>query len=133
MITNKKYAFYAEGKTGPVFEENHECITEQLLLISNKLYELLPDPSINVEERLERMSRVIKGSQLNSTYHKSARHKLNYLKYRLDELIPGDYSLIDKIQHLEELAYKMSGNKEFKNMCDRLQYIGDNRISDIGR
>lgn len=128
-----KFQVFESGKTGPQFVENYDQVSDELKKIALKLQELLPDPAISAEERLERLSRVIKGSQLNSNFHKSARTKLNHLRNRLDELIPGNMDYVEKVVILEKLAYQQSEFKEFETMCERLQFIGDNRISDIGR
>ena len=53
-----------------------------------RILELLPDPPICPEERLERIARLEPSSVLRSANHRTARTKLNDLRNRLNELVP---------------------------------------------
>lgn len=119
--------------TGPIFEIPFEKIASNLRLVSIKLRDLLPDPSIGPEERLERLSRVVPGSIQYSRFHLSARTKLRTLCDRLDELVPqfrGDP--VNQIDHLVNVAISQTPQVSGP-LVQRLEALGDHRIADNGR
>ncbi|WP_036833613.1 hypothetical protein, partial [Pontibacillus litoralis] len=79
--------YFTDEEYSPKFNESFEEICTELKSISDRLYELLPDTSLSPDERLERLARVVPTSLLISDNHKTARSKLNKLRYRLDELV----------------------------------------------
>lgn len=131
-IVSEPVSQYFPDETYLIQEDQpfQEAVAE-LMSISIKLIELMPDPSLGPNERLERLSRAIPASQMQSEHRKSARNKLKVLKRRLNELVPEleDNSdaqitfLTDKIHRL------IPGDVPFVNKLERM---GDHRSSDIG-
>lgn len=114
-------------------EEPFEKICEELLAVSLKLQELLPDPSLSPDERLERLARVVPGSVLISANHRTGRSKLNALRFRLAELVPNlEMSSIEKIKWLEARVHELVPENTEK-IFKKLEKLGDQRRSDNGR
>ena len=72
----------------------------ELAGISEKLYELLPDPSLSPLERLERLGRVIEKRDPDLEQLKPAHIKVAELKKRLDQLLPGGEGALAKVANL---------------------------------
>ncbi|HUG23636.1 hypothetical protein [Piscinibacter sp.] len=117
----------------PVFDEPFESVSEELERLSIKLRDLLPDPSIGPEERLERLSRVVRRSVMTSAHHLTARTKLRRIRARLDELVPGEISYEAKINALLDELDRQVPNGEDLTIFQKLELIGDARLSDDGR
>ncbi len=128
----EEYTVKESVQTIPVFDENFESIKIELEAVSKRLLELLPDPSIGPEERIERIARIVPSSLMNSTYRKTARTKLSYIRNRLNELVPGqELTTLEKINYLVDLIEKKVPN--YNTLFERLELMGDKRTSDIGR
>lgn len=121
-------------RTIAIFDSTYEESYEELLVLSRRMLELLPDPSIGPAERLERIARIVPESMRYSDYTKTARTKLNYLKQRLEELVPeeGETSM-DKLEILVDRINKKFPELSNERLFVKLEKMGDNRISDIGR
>jgi hypothetical protein len=117
----------------PQWEEPYEEVCAALTRISQRLLDLLPDPSIGPEERLERLARVVPTSVLVSARHLTARTKLNALRARLDELVPIDG--LDHCQKLERLVESLDHlvTEEGLTTYQKLERLGDGRLADNGR
>ena len=114
-------------------EETFEQVVDQLQGISLRLYELLPDPALSPQERLERLARICPASTLVSAHHRTARSKLNELRIRLAELVPTkDLSDREKIEFLVDLVHEMVPETEMK-FFKKLELLGDSRPADNGR
>lgn len=118
--------------TLPVFEENYEEVCSELKSLSEKMLELLPDPSIGPEERLERIARVAPHTLMKSQNVKTARTKLYNLRQRLDELVPSQsLSSIEKLNLLLDRINELVPGDQ--RLFEKLEELGDSRVSDIGR
>ncbi|NCN41947.1 hypothetical protein GW916_11945 [bacterium] len=119
-------------RTLPIFEDDYEKVCQELTSLSKRLLELLPDPSIGPEERLERLARVAPHTLMISRNVRTARSKLSDLKHRLSELVPDEaLSSIQKLEFLISKANQLS--PEAGTLFEKLEELGDIRISDIGR
>lgn len=115
------------------FEESFEEVKKELKEISEKLFELLPDKSINSEERIERLARLIPYSILESEYSRTARTKLNIIRRKLDYLVPNkELSYSEKIDFLVSIANELVEDKN-KRFIEKLEEIDDFRRTDNGR
>jgi predicted nuclease with TOPRIM domain len=115
------------------YEEPFEEVCEHLVRLSTRLQELLPDPSLSPDERLERIARVIPTSVLISDHHKTARTKLNQLRRRLSELVPDEtLDHHQKLEYLVEQVHALVPTDE-PRLFKKLEALGDGRRSDIGR
>jgi hypothetical protein len=117
----------------PVFEESFDDVCRHLELLSARLFELLPDVSLGPDERLERLARVVPASVLVSRHHQNARSKLEQLRRRLAELVPGEE--LDEHQRLEMLVARVHElvPTEEPRLYRKLEALGDHRRSDTGR
>ena len=109
--------------------ELNEEATKELLLISTKLLELLPDPSLSPDERLERLARVVQNRVPQVENLQSANAKVHRLKRRLDELVPdegGNY--INKIDSLVCILDQNCSDKDAGSVVEKLEFLGDPRI-----
>jgi len=98
--------------------------------VSDLLLNWLPDPSLGPDERLERLARVVPQSLLVSKNRLNARTKLLALRQRLDELVPGDGSSVDKLHELRRrLDVLVPGNDR---VIEKLETLGDFRGADTG-
>lgn len=114
-------------------EIQFETICEELMAISRRLQDLLPDPTLSPEERIERLGRVAPHSVVKSENMKTARTKLNALRLRLSELVPAsELTALEKIEFLVKEANRLVPEETSKFFL-KLEKIGDDRISDIGR
>lgn len=105
-------------------------VREELLRLSTRLAELLPDPSIGPDERLERLARIVPNSVMVSQHRLTARTKLTNLRRRLDELVPGEASHSEKLETLvRELNQLVPGEMR---VIDKLERLGDFRGTDTG-
>jgi hypothetical protein len=103
--------------------QNQAAATE-LTSISTKLHTLLPDNSLSPEERLERLARVVASRTPDQTKLVSASTKVAALKARLDQLVPGNMSLEDKIDHLISLATQAVPDPSL-SVVKKLEKLGD--------
>ncbi|OUB98420.1 hypothetical protein BK784_16865 [Bacillus thuringiensis serovar medellin] len=116
----------------PDFDESFDEVSVHLKALSEKLYNLLPDISLSPDERLERLARVIPKSILVSENHLTARTKLYKLRRRLDQLVPDkNMDYYEKVDYLVGIANDMVPGD--MKLYKKLEAIGDNRYSDIGR
>ena len=135
---SKKYEIIDVKKSVsvPVFDTSYEEVCRNLTKVSVKLRDLLPDPSIGPEERVERLARVVPESLLMSQYHKTARVKWNYITDRLNHLVPdtkeNKKTALEKIDILLEKLHLMIPGQE-KRIFIKLEKLGDHRVSDTGR
>lgn len=117
---------YAQDPVEP-FEET----VRELMAVSVRLLTLMPDPSLGPDERIERISRVIPSSQLQSAHRRSARNKLVTIRRRLDDLVPhlaGKPSA--QVEYMVERVHQLvDGDQKF---IEKLEAIGDLRATDIG-
>jgi hypothetical protein len=117
----------------PDFDEPFESVRDELERLSLRLRDLLPDPSIGPEERIERLSRVVRGSVMTSANHLTARTKLRRIRARLDELVHGTISYDAKISVLLEELDRLVPNGQNTTTFQKLERLGDARLSDDGR
>src|SRR5581483_11088314 len=84
-------------------------------------------------ERLERLARVAPGSVLVSRHHQTARSKLEQLRQRLAELVPGED--LDEHERLEVLVARVHelvpGDEP--RLYRKLAALGHHRRSATGR
>ena len=120
--------------TVPNFGEEFAEVCRRLESMSKRLQELLPDPSIGPEERLERLARIVPQSVVQSAQVRTARSKWEFLRRRLSELTPEmngsseEERLEALIRRIEEARPEVEGG-----LFAKLEAMGDDRISDIGR
>lgn len=115
------------------YTESFDSVCEHLTALSERLLELLPDPSLSPDERLERIARVVPSSTLKSAYHQTARTKLNRLRARLDELVPrDDLCYAEKLEWLVARVHELVPGDE-PRLFKKLEAFGDHRRSDMGR
>lgn len=106
--------------------------SEELEALSRQLQDLLPDPSLSPDERLERLARVVEGREPRLEYLESAAAKVERLKTRLDELLPGDTSSMDKISMLvARLDASILAEAEAATVQEKLEALGDPRTEGI--
>lgn len=113
------------------YDEPFQAVRAELTLLSERLLELLPDPSIGPHERLERLARVVPDSVLVSQDRLTARTKLTRLRRRLDELVPSaGLSYPEKLEWLVNRLEKLvPGNMK---IIEKLETLGDFRGTDTG-
>lgn len=113
------------------FDEPFDKIASELTDLSVRLIELLPDPSLSPDERLERLARVVPSSQLVTANRRTARSKLTTIRRRLDELVPGaDLDSREKLEQVvERLDELVPGTS---SPIEKLERPGDFRVTDIG-
>jgi len=114
-------------------EESFDEVCRNLGRLAERLFELLPDPSLGPDERLERLARVVPESILVSANHRNARSKLEALRRRLGELVSEEGR--DEHQRLEalvELVHAVVPGDE-PRLYRKLEALGDHRRSDVGR
>jgi len=117
--------------TIPKYEESFQHVCENLVSLSTRLRDLLPDPSIGPQERLERIARIVPNSLMISQNYRTARAKLKDLRHRLDELVPEPMSYEKKLDFLvTKINDRVPGEKR---LVEKLELLGDRRISDTGR
>lgn len=127
---NEKY--FKKSEYMKEFEESFEYVKIELKKISEKLFELLPDKSINSEERIERLARVIPESIMESEFSRTARTKLNIIRRKLDYLVPNpNLNYYEKIDYLVNIANSLVPDKE--KFIEKLEEIDDFRRTDNGR
>lgn len=114
-------------------DESFDEVCMELMALSRRLYELLPDPTLSPEERLERLGRVAPHSFVKSENAKTARTKLNALRVRLTELVPSQkLNSQQKLEFLVRLTNELVP-EEMPRFFMKLEKLGDDRASDIGR
>ncbi|MGE0762964.1 MAG: hypothetical protein AB7N80_06775 [Bdellovibrionales bacterium] len=114
-------------------EESFDEVCRELMAVSRRLEELLPDPTLSPQERLERLGRVAPHSTLNSENHLTARAKLNKIRLRLAELVPTQQlSTLEKIEFLVKRTHQLIP-EAVPRFFMKLEKLGDQRGSDIGR
>lgn len=112
------------------YDESFDEVCRNLKDISLTLQEWLPDPSIGPEERLERLARVIPHSILCSENRLNARTKLNRLRRRLIELVPHIEGDKERLQYLYDCVNeRIPGNQ---SLIEKLEQIKDFRGTDTG-
>ena len=117
----------------PVFEERFDDVCRNLERLSVRLRDLLPDPSLGPDERLERLARVVPESVLVSRHHQTARSKLDQLRRRLAELVPDeDLDEHERLEALVALVDELVPGDE-PRLYRKLEALGDHRRSDTGR
>jgi hypothetical protein len=113
------------------FDEPFQSVVEELVELSVRLINLLPDPSLSPNERLERLARVVPRSQLMTAHRRTARAKLTELRRRLDELVPDP-----SLNHVDKLKWLVTRLDELVPGDDRaikkLERLGDFRSTDVG-
>lgn len=102
----------------------NQSAANELAALSAKLHALLPDSSLSPEERLERLARVVPGRIPDQSKLLSASSKLQELKNRLDQLVPGAMSADAKIDHLVNLATHAVPDPALSTVA-RLERMGD--------
>jgi len=100
----------------------------ELAAISEKLFELLPDPSLSPLERLERLGRVVEQREPDMGQLLPAHEKVTALRERLDQMLPGDGASIEKIEKLVEILGDVAP-KDLKGASPirMLEALGDPR------
>lgn len=131
IAKNASNPFFSEEEYDTKFDTTFEEVAEELTAISLTLIEMMPDPSIGPQERLERLARVIPSSIMKSSYRRNARAKLNDLKARLNELVPEhENNSFEQLKYLKnELSRLVPENI---SDIDKLEKLGDHRATDIG-
>ncbi|ACZ00530.1 hypothetical protein [Streptobacillus moniliformis] len=127
---NEKY--FKKSEYMKDFEESFENIKIELKEISEKLFNLLPDKSINSEEKIERLARLIPESIMESEFSRTGRTKLNIIRRKLDYLVPNpNLNYFEKIDYLVSIANNLVPDKE--KLIEKLEEIDDFRRTDNGR
>jgi hypothetical protein len=115
------------------FTESFETVCAELMMLGDRLLELLPDPTLGPDERLERLARVVPTSILAAAHHQTARTKLVRLRRRLDELVPDPaMTYRDKLEWLVQRVHELVPGDE-PRLFKKLEALGDHRRSDMGR
>lgn len=136
MINRKekyeKEIYFKKSEYRKDFEESFENVVIELTKISEKLFELLPDKSINSEERIERLARLVPESVMESEFSRTARTKLNIIRRKLEYLVPDtNLNYYQKIDYLVAIANRLVPDKE--KFIEKLEEIDDFRRTDNGR
>lgn len=136
MINRKekyeKEIYFKKSEYRKNFEESFENVVIELTKISEKLFELLPDKSINSEERIERLARLVPESVMESEFSRTARTKLNIIRRKLEYLVPDtNLNYYQKIDYLVAIANRLVPDKE--KFIEKLEEIDDFRRTDNGR
>ena len=105
--------------------QNAEAAAE-LAALSEKLAVLLPDSSLSPDERLERLARVVQDRVPYYEHLLPAASKVAKLKSRINELVPGEMSSVDKISQLADMAIGQCGADDV-SCVDALEMLGDPR------
>jgi hypothetical protein len=114
-------------------EQSFDDVCRELMGLCRRLAELLPDPTLSPEERIERLGRVAPHSLVKSENAKTARTKLNALKLRLTELVPSrKLSALQKLEFLVKQTHHLVP-EEMPRFFMKLEKIGDHRGTDTGR
>lgn len=121
---------FPAAEYAPRFAESFDEVFEHLRSLSSRLQELLPDPGIGPEERLERIARVVPDSVRVTANMQTGRAKLQRLRGRLDELVPGDLPHEEKLEQLVRRVGELV--PEGDRFIDRLETLGDYRLTDTG-
>ncbi|MBY8856233.1 hypothetical protein K7711_07075 [Nocardia sp. CA2R105] len=123
--------YFEDSEYNIEWAESFDDVCRELKTICDYLAEKLPCSSMGPNERVERLARVVPGSQLLSAHHRTARSKLTELRARIDQLVPGDsMTHIEKLQFLvERIDTLVPGDVP---MSDKLHEIGDHRSTDAG-
>lgn len=114
----------------PRFSESYEQVCRDLRNLSTRLQDLLPDPGIGPEERLERIARVVPESVRVTAHMQTGRAKLARLRARLDELVPGPQPHMEKLEHLVGLVHELVPQGD--RFITKLEQLGDYRLTDTG-
>jgi hypothetical protein len=125
---------YSSWRYQPAFADGRpfSTIFDELWSVSSHLLELLPDPALSPLERIERLARVVPGSLALSAHRRTGRAKLLEIEQRLAELVPEQgLTTIERIDRLVALTTSFAPGE--MRLVDRLELIGDFRVSDIGR
>ena len=109
------------------FEENRTAAAD-LGSLSSKLFWTLPDESLSPFERLERLARVVEDRTPQLDNLQSAAAKLEQLRKRLDELVPGDMTPERKVDALlEKLDEMVARDQRELPPIRKLELLGDPR------
>lgn len=99
-----------------------------LAALSAKLFWHVPDQSLSPFERLERLARAVDDSNPDMKQLQPAAAKLDSLKSRIDELVPGDMSHEKKIETLiQKLDEKVGSSQLSLHTTEKLELLGDPR------
>jgi hypothetical protein len=108
-------------------EENNK-VSAELAALSAKLYGLLPDNSLSPFERLERLARVVEGRKPDLSQLQSASKKLEALRARLNDLVPGDASDDKKIDVMAAKLDELVADEQHDwTTFSKLELLGDPR------
>lgn len=114
-----------------IFDVPFTEVKQMLADISLRLAELMPDPSLGPEERLERLARVVPDSVLVTSRRRNARTKLEELTQRLNELVPSKMGRpLEQIEYLVDKLNQLV--PEDAPTFRKLEAMGDFRGADIG-
>lgn len=106
----------------------NQSAAADLAALSAKLHALLPDNSLSPIERLERLGRVVENRTPKAENLQSAIKKLDDLKARLDELVPGALSPSEKIDLLHRQLNEMVAPEMKDSLAmHKLEVLGDPR------
>lgn len=107
--------------------QNQKAAAE-LASLSAKLFWHIPDQSLSPFERLERLARAAENRTPDREQLKSAAAKVNVLKARIDQLVPGDASHEKKIEQLVSLLdEKVGSSQQNLHTTHKLELLGDPR------
>ncbi|MFB9909414.1 hypothetical protein [Allokutzneria oryzae] len=123
---------FTDEEYRPRFDDDFEDVAQELVDLSVRLLRLLPDPSLSPDERLERLARVVPGSQLVTAHRRTARSKLYQLRQRLEQLVPDPG--LDSRARLERLVARLEELVPGEGLrpIQRLERLGDYRSTDVG-
>lgn len=106
--------------------EVNKAAAQELKELSIRLIELLPNPALSPDERLERIARVVQDRIPRTDLLVSDLEKLDRLESRLKELVPDDgLSSSERLERLVSSAEKM-GTKH-GDFVSLLKSLGDAR------
>ncbi len=107
-------------------QEQNAAAAHELKMLSDALFELLPDKSLSPMERVERMARVVEAREPKPEHLKSAAEKLAELKLRINELVPGEHSHFDKLLGMQIRLNSLVGLERANlSAIQKLEIIGD--------
>jgi len=112
---------------GMTASQNQKAASD-LAALTAKLFWHVPDQSLSPFERLERLARAAEDRRPDMVQLQSAARKLEALKSRIDELVPGDMSHEKKIETLiQQLDKKVGASQLALHTTDKLELLGDPR------
>lgn len=104
----------------------NRAAARELKMLTDALYGMLPDRSLSPAERIERLARAVDDRTPKPEHLRPAHIKLEELRARIDELVPGEGSAFEKILSLEaNVDEKVGAERGNMALIRKLELLGD--------